>query len=94
MIDIANDNLIGISEVARQLKVKTQTVRNWVNSGKLYAVQVGCRWYTNEQCLNAMAQSPPKQQQVAPKRTVLQQALADRDRQNFQDINALLGQTG
>lgn len=94
MIDIARDNLLSLRDVARRLDVKTRTVRNWVKSGKLYAVQVGGSWYTNEHYLNAMAKPPEQHQKIAPPSSYADHTLAANDQLAIQQINALLGQTG
>lgn len=94
MIDIARDNLIDLAEVAKRLKVKSQTVRNWVKAGSLDAVRVGGRWYTNAECLNAMAKHAPKTTPMPQKPSLLSEALARSDAQSLANIQAMLGRTG
>jgi excisionase family DNA binding protein len=44
MADIEpNEDLLTVDEVAAQLRVNPQTVRNWIDAGKLPAVRVGDR---------------------------------------------------
>lgn len=93
MINIARDNLLHLSEVASRFKVQVQTVRNWIKSGKLGAVKVGGRIYTNEECLNAMAEDPNPGVQSASKTPAVMTTMSSVDSESYQNILALLGQT-
>lgn len=92
MINIAKDELIGISDVARRLKVRTQTVRGWIRNGTLEAVRVGGRWYTNATCLNAMAKPSQQSAPNPPKTSREQKAAIAAEKQSYTNIQAILGQ--
>lgn len=40
---MAEDDLLTVYDVAEQLKVNQQTVRNWIDRGELAAIRVGAR---------------------------------------------------
>jgi len=49
-----NDQLLTVSQIAEQLQVTAQTIRNWIDSGVLGAVRVGRAYRVRQTDLDAL----------------------------------------
>lgn len=94
MIDIANETLLTIGDVAERLKVSKGTVTNWIKVGtkglRLEAIKFGSHWRTSEEALQRFGElqtpqyeplSQPTGSRTSPKRAqrAYQQALDELD---------------
>ena len=73
MIDLANDELLSVGDVAEKLDVCQHTVRAWIHAGLLEAVRVGRRLKTTPRALNAFAKANTATVRPAPSEDELQQ---------------------
>jgi excisionase family DNA binding protein len=50
----AQDETLSVAEVARLCRRTTQTIRNWIDSGRLPAVRIGHRYYVPREAVSAL----------------------------------------
>jgi excisionase family DNA binding protein len=48
------DDALSVAEVARLCRRTTQTIRNWIDSGRLPAVRIGHRYYVPREAVSAL----------------------------------------
>lgn len=66
MVDL-NDEFLTVAEVASLLKLNPQTIRNWIDAGRLPAVRIGRRVRVLRRDLDQLLeQSQPARRQRAP----------------------------
>jgi excisionase family DNA binding protein len=52
---MTDEDILTVEQVAAELKLTTQTIRNWIKSGRLRAVQIGHVYRVKRQDVDALA---------------------------------------
>jgi excisionase family DNA binding protein len=79
--------VLTIEEAAERLKLKPQTVRDWLNAGKLKGVKLGRVWRVDKDALDRMLTGDEDRNDVA----AAQEALADPERIPYEQTRRELG---
>jgi excisionase family DNA binding protein len=79
--------VLTIEEAAARLKLKAQTVRDWLNAGRLKGVKLGRVWRVDKDALDRMLAGDEDRDDVA----AAQEALADPERIPYAQTRRELG---
>ena len=63
------DDPLSVEEAAAKLKLAAKTLRDWLHTGKLPAINLGKRWLIRDQDLQAAIEAHLRHTSVSPERT-------------------------